>query len=77
MSKLTFSEKDIETLSKNPSVLRVSDKSITYSDDFKRYFIEEYLQGKLPRVIFKKAGFDTEIIGCRRFEQAAQRFISR
>ena len=68
MSKLTFSEKDIETLSKNPNVLRVSDKSITYSDDFKRHFIEEYLQGKLTRVIFKEAGFNTEVLGCRRFE---------
>ncbi len=75
MSKLTFSEKDIEILSKNPNVLRISDKSITYSDEFKRHFVEEYLQGKLPRVIFEESGFDVDIIGCKRYEQAAARWI--
>ncbi len=75
MSKLIFSEKDVETLSKNPNVLRVSDKSITYSDDFKKYFVEEYLEGKLPRVIFEEAGFDLNIIGQKRFEQATHRWM--
>lgn len=75
MSKLIFSEKDIETLNGNPNVLRVSDKSITYSDDFKIHFVEEYLQGKLPRIIFEESGFDTNILGCRRYEQAAARWI--
>lgn len=58
MSKLIFSEKDIEILSKNPNVLRISGKSITYSGDFKRHFIDKYLQGKLPRVIFEEASFN-------------------
>ena len=75
MSKLIFSEKDVEILSKNENVLRVSTKSITYSDDFKRHFVEEYLKGKLPRVIFEEANFDLDIIGYKRFEQATQRWM--
>lgn len=52
-SKITFSTDDIKILSQNPNILRISDKSITYTDEFKRHFIEEYLTGKLPRVIFQ------------------------
>lgn len=39
---------------RNPNVLRISDESITFSDDFKVYFVEEYVKGKLPRIIFQK-----------------------
>ena len=35
MSKKTFSEQDIEILSKNKYVKNVSEKSITYTNEFK------------------------------------------
>jgi len=35
MSKIIFDEKTIELLKQNKYVVRVSDKSITYSDEFK------------------------------------------
>lgn len=73
MSKITFSNESIKILEQNPYVKRVSDRSITYSDEFKQIFIEEYLRGNLPRVIFENAGFDVEILGPRRYEQAAAR----
>lgn len=75
MSKITFTEKDIKILSKNPNILRVSSKSIAYSDEFKRHFIEEYLQGKLPRTIFEESGFDVDMIGVKRVEQSAFRWM--
>lgn len=75
MSKITFSNESIKILEQNPYVKRVSDRSITYSDEFKQLFIEEYLRGKLPRVIFENAGFDVEILGTKRYEQAAARWI--
>lgn len=52
MSKITFSQKDIKVLKNNPNVQRISELAITYTDDFKKRFIEEYLAGKLPRQIF-------------------------
>lgn len=74
MSKITFTAKEIKTLQKNPNVLRVSERSITYSDSFKNKFMDEYLAGKLPRQIFKENGFDIDIIGLKRIEQSAHRW---
>lgn len=75
MSKITFSSDDIDILNRNTNVLRVSEKSITYTDEFKRHFIEEYLAGKLPRIIFEEAGFDLNMLGYRRAEQSAGRWL--
>lgn len=77
MSRITFSKEQIEELQKNPYVKRVSDKSITYTDEFKRFFIEEYLRGTVPRIIFQNAGFNISILGVKRYEQAAARWIKR
>ncbi|MED4120699.1 IS3 family transposase, partial [Niallia taxi] len=49
MSKIHFTEKEIELLTINPYVKSVSSKSITYTDEFKRIFIAESKKGKLPR----------------------------
>ena len=75
MSKITFNKEAIEALKKNQYVFKVSEKSITYSDVFKRLFIEEYLRGKTPRVIFEECGFDITVVGTKRYEQAAARWI--
>lgn len=74
MSKITFSNKEIKLLQKNPNIKRVSKLSITYSDSFKRIFIEEYLDGKLPRQIFEENGFDINVLGMKRVEQSAARW---
>src|SRR3954453_506440 len=74
MSKITFSDKEINILQKNPNVQRVSSLGITYSDDFKNKFIDEYLAGKLPRQIFEENGFDIDIIGKKRIETSASRW---
>ncbi|MFC0472217.1 IS3 family transposase [Halalkalibacter kiskunsagensis] len=74
MSKITFSNKEINTLQKNPNVQRVSKRSITYTDSFKNKFMDEYLVGKLPRQIFIENGFDVDVIGMKRIEQSAYRW---
>mgnify|MGYP003549436666 FL=1 len=74
MSKVIFNDKQIKLLAKNPNVLRVSDKAITYSVEFKNRFIEENSKGVLPRKIFEDNGFDIEIIGLKRIEQSAARW---
>ncbi|MDQ0874167.1 hypothetical protein QFZ77_002826 [Paenibacillus sp. V4I3] len=38
MSKTIFSEKNREHLSTNKYVVKISEKSITYADEFKRLF---------------------------------------
>ena len=74
MSKVIFNDKQIKVLAKNPNVLRVSDKAITYSEEFKNKFIVENSKGILPRKIFEDNGFDIEIIGLKRIEQSASRW---
>lgn len=74
MSKILFTKEDIINLKKNINILRVSERSITYTDEFKRLFIEKYMSGKLPREIFAENGFDINVIGLKRIEQSAYRW---
>lgn len=74
MSKLLFTPKQMEQLQKNPNVQNISERTITYTDAFKSQFIDGYFAGKTPRQIFKEAGFDEDIIGIKRIEQAAFRW---
>ncbi|WP_460012641.1 HTH domain-containing protein [Lysinibacillus sp. CTST325] len=53
----------------NPYVKAVNDKSISYTDEFKQFFIDEYEKGKSPREIFLEAGFDIDIIGMTRVKK--------
>jgi transposase len=74
MSKKHFTDKEIKNLSNNPFVKSVSTKGITYTDEFKRIFIVERKNGKLPRQIFEENGFDVEVLGIVRVNKAAYRW---
>ena len=74
MSKKIFSLKEIEILRKNKFVKNVSEKAITYSDEFKEIFILENMKGILPRSIFENHDFDIEIIGLERIKSSAKRW---
>ena len=74
MSKKKFSDREVSRLAKNKNILKISNKSITYTFEFKRKFINEYKLGKLPRIIFEEAGLDVEILGNRRIETASNRW---
>lgn len=76
MSKKLFSNYEIEILSKNKYVKKVSEKGITYTDEFKRLFIAENENGKLPREIFTECGFDINVIGLQRIKSSASRWRS-
>ena len=62
MSQKTFTEKEIKILKKNPYVKKVSEKSITYSDEFKQLVVLQIAESKTPRIIFEQAGFDVDIM---------------
>ncbi|MBY9079160.1 HTH domain-containing protein, partial [Paenibacillus sp. CGMCC 1.18879] len=74
MSKKLFSKAEQDQLSKNKYITKISDKAVTYSDEFKRLFIDQYMEGKTPREIFIAQGFDVEILGMKRVEQSADRW---
>ncbi|MGL5749704.1 MAG: IS3 family transposase, partial [Paraclostridium sp.] len=50
MSKRLFTNKEVEILAKNKYVKNVTNKGITYTDEFKHLFITENESGKLPRL---------------------------
>lgn len=54
MTKRYFTEKEQEQLKCNPHVQAVSEKAITYTDEFKHHFIAENEKAKLPREILKR-----------------------
>lgn len=61
-----FSEEDIKELEKNKYVKRVSSTNISYTDEFKKLFIEESKKGKGPTRIFIESGFNPYILGSNR-----------
>lgn len=75
MSKIRFSDTEVERLKLNAFVRNVSEKAITYTDEFKHYFIAEALNGKLTRSIFKEAGFDPDVLGSERMIEARRRWM--
>ncbi|EJQ37369.1 hypothetical protein IEE_05301 [Bacillus cereus BAG5X1-1] len=74
MTKKLFTEREIQILSSNPYVKSVSQKGITYTEEFKRIFIEENEKGKLPRNIFEECGFDIDVIGMKRVMSSGSRW---
>jgi transposase-like protein len=58
MSIHTFSSEEISILSKNPWVIKCSEKSISYSYEFKKQAIEQHSQGISSKEIWRRSGFD-------------------
>lgn len=74
MSNILFSEREIQLLTQNQYVQSVSTKSITYTNEFKRKFVVENENGKIPRKIFEECGFEIDLIGMDRVESAGKRW---
>lgn len=56
-----FSSEQIARLRKNPCVWSVSERSISYTYEFKKRALDLYFQGINPDEIWKQAGFDIGI----------------
>lgn len=74
MTNRLLTKKEQEQLKCNPNVQAVSEKAITYTDDFKRHFIAENEKGKLPREIFEEVGLDVKLIGLQRISSSGKRW---
>jgi len=77
MNNKTFTEKEIEILSRNKYIKKVNLKILNYTDDFKSIFISEDNKGKCPREIFEEYGFDINIIGINRVNSSARRWRAK
>ena len=74
MSNILFNDEQQKQLRDNHWVKSVTEKLISFTEDFKIYFINEYNLGKLPKQIFKDAGFDINMLGDKRIEQCTARY---
>jgi len=74
MSNKLFTKEEVEILSRNKYVKKVSNKAITYTDEFKNIFITKNEAGKFPREIFEECGFDIDVLGMKRIKSAGKRW---
>lgn len=70
-----FTEEEIEYLSSNIYVESVNEKQITYTIEFKQFFVREYMNGKGPTLIFESVGLYKRILGAKRIEKATGRWM--
>ncbi len=64
MNKSKFSPEQIEIILSNSNVDKCSNKSITYSKEFKIKAVKQYnKEGKTSAQIFKEAGFNLTMLG--------------
>ena len=75
MAKL-LTEAEIQVLMKNENVVSVDERQIIYKNEFKSFFVEQYLAGKGPTLIFECAGLDKKILGAKRIEKATRRWVT-
>lgn len=61
-----FTEEQQKELRANPYIKKVSEKAITYTQEFKERFAEEYSCGKFPIQILADMGIDSRILGRKR-----------
>lgn len=77
MSIKKFTAEEIEVLKKNQYVKNISDKSITYTDEFKEVFMTHYHNGMNPASIVRMLGFDYQMLGTKRVNNIAYRYKSQ
>ena len=73
MGNRYFTDEEVKLLQSNPYVKKVTKKSIAYSEEFKQLFIDDYENGMSPSSIFKKYGFDLNVLGENRRRSFARR----
>jgi len=74
MEKKYFTDEQLKVLLKNPYVKSASTKSITYTEEFKAYFVAEYEAGKTPSEILRNSGFDVRALGRTRIDSISRSF---
>ena len=75
MSKRLFTDAQVKKLSKNKWIKNITNKAITYTDEFKYKLVKECEDyEKFPQDVFRECGIDPEIVGRKRYEQAAYKW---
>lgn len=68
VSKIKFTLEEIEAFRSNPYVIRVSEKSIYFSQTFKEILVREGRSGKSQMMILRDLGINARVLGEDRVE---------
>ena len=75
MSKILFTDAQVKKLSKNKWIKNITNKGITYTDEFKYKLVKECENyKKFPQDVFRECGIDRDIVGERRISDSANRW---
>ena len=75
MSKILFTEVQVKKLRKNKWIKNITNKGITYTDEFKYKLVKECEDYKrFPQDVFRECGIDPEIVGTKRIQDSAYRW---
>ncbi len=75
MSKRLFTDAQVKKLSKNRWIKNITNKGITYTNEFKYKLVKECENyKKFPQDVFRECGIEPEIVGIRRIESSAHRW---
>lgn len=69
-----FTEQEIEILKQNPFTASVSESQIRFTVEFKKFLLSDREKNGTPwKEVFRKAGYDPEVLGKNRIERAVER----
>ncbi len=71
MERHHFTEEQIQKLQSNPYTKSVSPSTLKFTDEFKKEFWLQHLEGTTPEKIFIHLGYDPNIVGKRRIANTA------
>ena len=75
MSRKLFTDAQVKKLTKNKWIKNITNKGITYTNDFKYKLVKECENyKKFPQDVFRECGIEPEIVGMRRIESSAYRW---
>ena len=75
MAKILFTDIQVKKLNKNKWIKNVTNKEITYTDEFKYKLVKECENyKKFPQDVFRECGIDPEIVGKSRISNAAYKW---
>ena len=75
MSKIKFTNVQVKKLSKNKWIKNITNKGITYTNEFKYKLVKECENyKKFPQDVFRECGIEPEIVGIKRIESSAHRW---
>lgn len=68
-----YTQKQIKELKSNPYTLKIDDKRIFFTIEFKKTFWTKYQVGMSPRAIFKELNYNLDYFGQKQIDSIVQR----